>query len=374
MLRAEAIQSLGWPEIGRAKPGAPVILAEGLWPGVARGGNRDSDDETASASRQPWVDANGYWIGCLNALAPGRPAVLGYRPDEKAGLSKDRVVPFDSLELALVDAWVSGGNCLLDLEPRFRTALARGEAQATAAWTRFTQTAAWLKKNVAWFRQPVMPTATALVDPGTESAELANLMYRHAVSPALASAQAPPPASPGRVLALVAASIHPPGGEARTRILEHAQQGAAVIVDAPAEKAWWKTAGLATAKEEEDRVLYKCGKGLLVAYRKPIEDPSEFAFDVIDFVTQKKRAVRIFMAPSVLPLVTQSRPREATLLLVNYGSPQRREFIVHVQGLFANARLERPEAASAEIKPSRRGTASEIVVPEINRAAVVILS
>jgi len=370
---AASIQFLDWPSLAKAKPGTPVALTDGQWPGIARPGNRD-DSEVASASHQPWVDADSFWVGCLRAAAPGRPALLGYRPDEKAGLTKDRVVPFDSLELALADAWVGGGNCLLEPEPRFREALRKDDAQAVAAWTRLKRTALWLKKNAAWFRRPTMSLATTLVEPGTESAELANLMYRQAVSPALASALNPPPPSPGRILTLVAASINPPGPVARRRILDHAAQGAIVVVDAPAEKAWWRVPGLSVVREEEDRVIHKLGKGQVVAYRKTVEDPSEFALDVNDFVTHKKRALRMFRAPSVLGLVTQAKAGEAMVLLVNYGSPQRRDFTIHVQGLFPRVRVEHPESASVDLKPMRRGSVTEIHIPDIERVAVIILS
>jgi hypothetical protein len=372
-LPASGIQFLSWAELAKAKPGLPVALTDGQWPGIARGGSHD-DTETASASHQPWVDADSFWAGCARAVAPHRPALLGYRPDEKAGLAKDRVVPFDTLELALADAWAGGGNYLLEPEPRFRAALLKEDKQALTAWAKLARTAAWIRKNAAWFRRPTMPLATALVEPGTESAELANLMYRQYVSPALASAQAPPPPAPGRILVLVAASIHPPGAAARKRILDHAAQGAIVVVDDPAEKAWWRVPGLSAAREEEDRVTYKLGKGQVVAYRKTVEDPSEFALDINDLVTHKKRALRVFRAPSVIGLATQVRPGEAQVLLVNYGSPQRREFTLHVQGVYPHARLERPDQAGVDLKPMRRGSATEIHVPDIDRVAVVILS
>ena len=76
-------------------------------------GSRRPRDETASASREPWVDANGYQAGYLRALYPDRPPVLAYLPD-KLG---DRVVPYDSLELALIEAWVAGGNYIMAMEP-----------------------------------------------------------------------------------------------------------------------------------------------------------------------------------------------------------------------------------------------------------------
>src|SRR5262245_55811864 len=87
-------------EFENAGSAKPVVLRDGLWPGVTRPPNvAGRGDETASASREPWVDANGYWIDYLQTLYPNRPAVLGYEPH-----LGDRVAPYDSLELALVEA------------------------------------------------------------------------------------------------------------------------------------------------------------------------------------------------------------------------------------------------------------------------------
>jgi hypothetical protein len=376
-LPAGELQFLSWKEIGSAKPGLPAVLAEGLWPGMARAGVGSRDEVVASASRQPWVDANGFWIGCLRAVAPERPAVIAYLPDEKAGLAKDRVVPFESAELALAEAWTAGGNCILALEPRFRDALAAGDAQAAAAWSRLARTAAWLRQNAAWFRRPTMPAVTALIAPGTDSAELANLMYRQAVSPALASALDPPRPSPDRILVLLAASIGTPPLAIRNRILAHASAGATVVVDAPAQGAWWRVAGLTVTREQEDRVFHKLGRGVVLAYRQPVEDPSEFAFDVIDLVTHARRAVRIWGAPAAVPLLTQAREGEARLVVVNYGSgsPQFfREIMVHVHGFYSRALLERPEGAPVEIPVLRRGPVTELRLPALGRVATVGLS
>ena len=64
------------------------------------------------------MDANGYKVGYLRALYPDRPPILAYLPD-----LGDRVVPFDSLELALIEAWTAGGNYILAIEPTYREAL-----------------------------------------------------------------------------------------------------------------------------------------------------------------------------------------------------------------------------------------------------------
>jgi hypothetical protein len=371
------IQFLPLGSINRAPPTARVALTNGLWPGVSRGPSQGRDEFTAGATQRPWVNANGYWIGLARALYPNRPALLGYLPDEKAGVKPEISVPYDSLELALVEARVNGGNYLLALEPRYREGLLRGEAKALDAWHQLGRTAQWLGEHASWFRQATFPTITALMEPDEGLAEIANLLYRHNASPALASAANPPAPDPEHRLVLVAVSIHPPGGEIRRRILRHAEAGTSLIVDTPGEKAWWHDPRLKLVRKQEDRDFYRLGRGEVVAYREPISDPSEFAFDVIDIVTQKCRPVRVWEAPTMIVLATscpqEASPGRALLHLVNYGCRFGDEVLASIQGSYSQASLLRPEAAPVSLPTAKRGTATEVMIPELRRVGIVVL-
>ena len=322
------------------------------------------------------MDANGYWIGILRALYPKRPAVFGYLPDEKAGVKPEALLPYDSLELALIEAWVNGGNYLLALEPRYHARLLRGDAKALRAWRQLGHTARWLVGHVTLFRQATFPTITLLVEADAGLAEIGNLLYRHNASPALASATDPPSPDPLRRLALVAVSIHPPDAETRRRILSHAEAGTSLIVDAPGENAWWRDPQLKLVRSQEDRDFYALGRGQVVAYREPILDPSEFALDVIDIVAQKRRAARLWNAPTVIALAT-SCPQgashcQALLHLVNYGSELSGGLLAAIQGSYSRAVLLRPEAVPLSLPTARRGTTTEVTIPELRRVGVVV--
>jgi hypothetical protein len=145
-----------------AAKGANIVLTSGLWPGVTRPPEvAGRGDETASASRDPWLDANSFWVEYLRAMYPSRPAVLGYLPE-----LGDRGVPFDTLELALIDSWIAGGNYILAVEPSYRAALLRNDPKALAAWKQLGRTAGWLQANRPLFRQNIPETITTLVDEG----------------------------------------------------------------------------------------------------------------------------------------------------------------------------------------------------------------
>ena len=371
------VQLLPLESINRASPKAVVALTNGLWPGVSCGPSQGQDEFTASATQAPWVDANGYWIGILRSLYPNRPAVLGYLPDDKAGVKSEALLPYSSLELALVEAWVNGGNYVLALEPRYHARLLRGEMKALTAWRQLGRTARWLGKHVSLFRQATFPAITVLVEADEGLAEIVNLLYRQNVSPALANAADPPPPDPLRRFALVAVGIHPPGQIGR-RILSHAEAGTSVVVDAPGENAWWRDPQLKLVRSQGDRDFYSLGRGQLVAYRQSISDPSEFPFDVMDIVTQKRRAARLWNAPTVIALATYCPPGanhgRALLHLINYGPRLDSEVLAAIQGGYSHATLLRPEAAPLSLPAARRGTTTEVRIPELGRVGVVVLA
>ncbi len=334
------------------------VVEKGLWPGIRSEARRGGDDLAASASREPWVDSNGYLVAVERVLNPRSMPVLGHRP------TAGRMVPYETLELALAEARVSGGNFLLALDQRYRDGLASKDARALAAWRRLGSTAAWLKQNAGLFGRPALATITALVEPGGLTAELANLLYRRNASPLLAPAADPPP--PGRVQCLVACSLKPPTPEIGRRIFAHATAGATVVIDSTPDPAW------KLAKQERDRNFYTLGKGQVVAYHKRIADPSEFALDCIDLVTHRSRPARLWNAPSVIALATEgTRTGEALLHLINYGSALGDEVQVRVAGHYKTAELLRPGQAPRKLETAIRGTTTEVFPPDLGTVAVV---
>jgi hypothetical protein len=136
---------------------------------------------------------------------------------------------------------------------------------------------------------------------------------------------------------------------------------------------WWKPHIGKLIKSEPDREFYSTRSGQLVTYKDPISDPSEFALDVIDLVTHKKRAVRMWNAPAVIAVASESpRKGERLVHLVNYGSAVDSDVQLRVQGRYRKATLMRPEAASQDLQTAGRGTATEVQVPALGRVATLV--
>lgn len=348
-----------------------AALDDGIWPGIGEAGKSDDPDAIASASQQPWLDANGFRVQHLRALFPDRPAVLAYQPNEKAGVKPERLLPYTSLELALVEAWAWGGNFVLSPDRDLTRALEQNEPKARNAWAQLGRTTRWLGEHRALFGQPATAVLTTLVEDSEETAEIANLQVRNNASPALAPLAAPPKPDPQAVHVLVAASLAERSRPAAAAtILDHARRGATVIADDPAPDAWWRVTGLEKVKEESDRIAYRLGVGQVIGYKERISDPSEFALDVIDFLGQKNRAVRLWAALAVLARAV-STPRGAALIAVNYGQPIDVEVQSRIRGNYRRAVMIRPDGAPVELKTARRGPATEVNIPEIGRVAIV---
>ena len=363
------VQFVKLADARRVKPGAPVAFVGGLWPGVQR-----PDPSVASATRTLWMDQNCSTIHYIRALHPGLSPVLAYKPDDDAGVKKDVILPFDSLELALVDSWVAGGNYLLSVDPRYREGLTKGTPEALASWKRLGRTAAWLRTNEKLFRQPALPIITMLVE-GDTTEEIAHLAFRHSLSPALMSVKNAPAPDAAHRKVLVAVAIEAPDASAGKRILANAEAGSTIVVEGLIDKAWWKNPGLKFVREDPDRNYYSLGKGQVVAYKDAVSDPGSFALDVIDILTQKFRPARLWNCNAGLAMTSFGPEKGSALLhVINYGRTVDLPLLARIQGSFQKAVLLRPEAGSVELKVAPRGTGSEVQIPNLERVATVVFS
>ena len=373
-LDADAFRFVGRDPTGPLPPGDFLALKAGVWPG-ARASARNADGSfSGGASQRAWIDANGYLVAWTKALFPGRAPLLAYFPDSDAGIGQGQVIPYDSLELALIDAWAAGGNYLLAPDAAYRNALLRGDPAATAAWSELGRTARWLKENQNLLRQPLLSTITVLVERGDATAEIAALMFRQSGSPDLVFTERVPLPDASRRPIVVAAGIHPPSPDVGRRLLAHASAGASLVVDGGEASSWWKAPGLKASRQFEDRGFYTLGAGRLLVYKQPIVDPGDFAMDVLDLAA-RRRPVRLWDASAVIAMASQAAGTANLILrLVNYGSPSRGDIMAQVRGIYNSATLLRPGQASVTLRTCRRRTNTDVLVPGFRRLALVVLS
>jgi len=373
-LAADDVRLLPLEQGAQAEAGAAVAFKAGAWPGAQASGRGSGGGFSAGATQHAWVDSDTYLPPLIRALYPSAQPVLGYLPDAGAGIASGKVIAYNSLELALIDAWAGGGNYILAPDAACRDALLAGDRSALAAWSSLGRTARWLREQQTLFRHPPAGAITVLVEPGDTTAEIASLLFRHSASPDLVSSARVPPPDAARRPVVVAAGIGPPSADLRNLLLAHASGGATVVTDLSGADAWWRTAGLKPSRAFEDREFYSLGSGAILAYRQAVEDPGDFALDVLD-AAGARRAVRIWECPAGIATVSQAGPRSKPVLrVVNYASRARDQMVAHVRGNHASATLLRPGQQPSALRTYRRGPNTEVVLAGLERLAVVVFS
>ena len=350
---------------------AYAVLDEGVWPGV-----QPLDPTVASASEAPWVDANLFLVAYLRGMFPRRPALLAYAPDEKAGVPKERLLPFDSLELALVDARAAGGNVILTPPLRLREALLQRNGKALAAWNSLGSMLRFLNENAAVLAEPASSRVTVAAGSLENSGEMLNLLFRRNASPAVVPRSGLAGGFLPNTRLLVATGLAG-APVAQKAALEFARLGGHLFTapDSGNEDKWWIAALNGKARSDDEREFYPLGKGAVVAYREPIVDPAEFALDVIDTLGWSARDLRLWSTDSAIALLRRPSRDQAAIAVVNYGSPVEDGFMIRLEGVFPTAILTAPESPRPiALRTAVRGPGTEIEPPGMNRCAIILVS
>jgi len=350
-----------------------AVLVAGLWPGI-----KPQDPSTASATAMPWVDSNLWLYAWLRAQFPHRPALAGYRPNEAAGVPRDRRLGYHTVEIALSEAMASGGNLILALPDRYREALLAGEPKARESWRSLAETSAFLLRNATRFRS--QPGGRVLVLAGSEEAsgDVLNLLYRLNATPAVAALENPPAFDPKRHPVVVAVNVTPPAAVAE-RLWRFIEAGGTVLVspDLTGTEPWWTARKLPAGRNENGRTVYAVGKGKLLAYADPILDTYEFALDVLAAVGWKERDLRLWNAETVVGLIGREGAG-AWLALIDYGTRWQRDhdpdFLLQAFGSYPTVRLRTPERPeSTNLAPRLRGPLTEFEMRDLRQFAILEL-
>ena len=357
-------------------PGAHPILAAGLWPGVRAPPNVPGRGiEVATASREPWIDTNPYLVGYLRGVFPNRAAVLGYRPDGAAGITGGRAVPHESVEVALVEAFLAGGNYVMSLPDDFRDALLSGNKDAVSAWQSLGLTVSYLRENAEQIRRPNRSRIVAAAGSLVESGEILNLMYRRNLFPVVYPASDFPVLDSSHIRGLVYANLDAPDATVLRRILGYVRAGG-LLIAAPANREtpkWWLADDAEKTRSDKYRDHCTLGNGRIVAYHDPALDPSEFALDVIDLVGVQTRDIRMWNAPTVVGSAVEAGRGVAQVHLVNYDEPLDQGFPTRVDGVFRRATVRGLDGEVRTLKAVKRGEMTEVWVDRIGRFALIEL-
>jgi hypothetical protein len=354
---------------------ALAVLKAGTWPGI-----HPLDTGVAGASEGVWLDANTSLVAYLRGLYPDRPAILGYRPDDAAGVSASRAVPFESVGISLAEAFAAGGHVVLSFPDDYRRALLRSEPRALSAWKSLAGIAAFVKshrenvRTLSWAR-------TAVVAGDLEqSGEVLNLAFRRNVCVQVFAADRLPVLDPARLDVVAAVNI-PVSAESAGKLL-HFAAGGGILMAARSkddEPQWWLGPGVNKVREDKERDVYSLGRGRIYAYRGSIDDPGEFALDLREAAAEKSGPVigpknldlRVWETDVVLGVLHRPAPGRLVLVLTNYGSPVGYDFLIGVRGQFRRATMAQP-GSEGTLKVMPRPGRVECNLKDFRRTAIVV--
>lgn len=345
---------------------ARAVLWAGLWPGL-----QAADTATAAATEKPWINANLHLYAWLRAFAPGRPAWLR-TPEPKPDTR------YDSVEVALAEAFAAGGNAILQVPELYREGLVKSAPRARQSWDSLCNLAAALRK-VPSFADAAPGSSTAILAGAFDDfEELINLPFRVNLSPRVIPANASLKLDGTRVLIAVNQQLPP----AQARAALDFTRAGGILVAAPessGEIPWLAAARPRKAEDAKPWSFWELGSGLVYLYPEAIIDPSEFSYDLreISGLDNPRHTglngldFRVWNAPSVLGILYDSAAGGKQLVLISYGQARNRDFLVGIRGKWNSAVLRHPGAPDQPLELMPRGWFVEANLNAAGRIAVV---
>jgi hypothetical protein len=311
-----------WPVWGTQDAVAPGIRAVS-----------ESDAVDATPTSEPWIDSNTWLIRSLGAAGGGRPVWLGNLLDNPSAGDYAR---------AIADAAAGGGRWVVTPDDALRAGLWRGQPEALATWRRV---GAWLnfyERHAEW--RAFAPAAA-----------LGIIQHRAGQDSAMADEN----------LNLIARRRIP------YRVIERRELTAAAIAGLPVVLA----AGLAPLTGRERGLLAAfAGPGRMVVYEQDPPDPETLSKDLLDLIGNQNLPVRLFNAASVLPQAgTDPGGRRLLVQLVNYATEPSERITVRAAGEYRAARLYSPDAPPADLKTTRSGGKTDVLLAKVAVYAALLL-
>jgi hypothetical protein len=350
---------------------AHAVLEAGMWPGIEA-----IDPSVAGATEKPWLNANLHVYAYLRGLYPARMPLLAFPEQEDPKR-------FDTVEIALAEAFAAGGNAVLRMPEAYRLALLNGERRAAEAWKSFAAVASFVKLNAGRRRWPDASTVAMLATDWEESEELLKMAFRNNVALRVLASDAISPRTGGGLRLIAAPNLTLPP-ETVKGLLNFSKSGGIVMASPATEKSplsWAASAGR-KIRAEPARDVFANGAGVVYTYRAPLYDPAEFALDLRDAAGQDRVTgtglhwldFRIWNSGTILGLLSRNAQGETMLVLIQYGNERDLEILAGVRGRFRSATLEHPNGNKPEsLVLQRRHGGVELDLRRWKRLALVVL-
>ncbi len=264
-------------------------VSDNEFPGI-RVDSTKGDTAVAGPTGGPWVNSNA-WFSLLAAdLAPGKTMWLDFEAPEGATVAHPA-----NYTLAIADSEVYGSRWIISLDDKFRNALVKGVASATAAWSKVGETLSFYTSHPQWRTYKPQGILTVISDfsgdNGFLSGETMNLLNRrHIQFKVMERSKALLEPMHG-AMALLWLDKDAPTAEQTAKSLAFVRQGGVLI--AP---TYWGPAGVKPTRNDPSIAyqVYNVSQGQIAVPDDGFQDPYQVAQDTQFLVSRRNDLARLY--------------------------------------------------------------------------------
>jgi hypothetical protein len=325
---------------------APVLIAEGVPPGVGEAG----DTITASPTSGMWIDSNLWLVRSLQLGHNRQPVWVSHR----SGDLNSRGAYLKSI----ADAAAAGGRWILELDDSYRGKLLRRDREAMEVWRSVAGYLKFFEDHADWRSYSPFGNLAYVVDPTGQNLAVAeeclNLLTRHQVPYRVFDRAGLRTESLAGLRAVLAFDLAPPTEVERKILAGFAAEGGLVLVG----PSW------GSPPKEQSYTVVSAGRGEIAVYKNDYPKPESLSRDLNDLLSTGELGLSVFKAPSVLSSAsTSDGGRRVLLQLINYADLPSDSIRIWLSGKFSAARLYAPETDAVDVPMRHSGSRTEITIP-----------
>jgi hypothetical protein len=287
---------------------------------------------------------------------------------------KDRVSP-DSYTLALADSAAYGGRWIISLDDRFAADVARGQAEALAAWKKIAAAARFFDDRKAWSAYTPEAVVGIISDFAGDNeymgGELLNLVARTNQQYRVLLKDKLSPASFANLKAVIYGDAAAPGAALKSAIMAFVQAGGLLITH----PKWGLAPGMRASHQDNERYVWRTsGKGRIAFAKSEFDDPWAIAQESVLLISHRYDLLRFWNGGSVGSYYTMAPDRKRALVhILFYADSGPEEAGVRVAGNFRSAKLWTLDGKSSRIEMVPQKDAVELHLPAVAQYAAAEL-
>ena len=333
--------------VGRASNANVLVAADSVWPVIKLSSSGALDSADAGPTGAPWIDANGWVVRLLRAMAPDKDVWIAVEPPNGAEFASA-----DPYLLTVAEAATYGARSVVRLGEEFVAALANGDAAATTEWKRLCDALAFFEKHQEWRQYEPAGVLGVLSDFAGENefvaTEVLNLLTRSQVPFRVLTRDQADSTSLRGLKAVVCPDVTLPSPPLQKVLQAFALAGGLLICRRQC--AALGGGSQPSPREHprfEERTL---GRGRVAVSKEDGPDPFLLAADSVILLSRRNDPVRLANAGSIISYFSGSADgKRGLLVLLNYA----RARPITLSGGRARATNAMPAISARVMRPYR---------------------